>query len=211
MVDNHVACVHDGIISLALHGLWQAKGCKRAYFFTATTTPFHNRFYEVNFKVNSNSIATFQSSSQINDGVVHGSDNIEKLHTSTAEQTLKLISVQVKKIVSNTPVVILIEEMNDKIDTTLDALTKAKGIQYLVATDCVKAKDVKARIAKFNTGVVRIDREVSRGYDLKFAQDSFVIVVVNGTSMQMHELEQAISRGSRSQGIVKGVIIIQDK
>ena len=53
----------------------------------------------------------------------------------------------------------------------------------------MKAKDVKARIAKFNTGVVRIDREVSRGYDLKFAQDSFVIVVVNGASMQMHELE----------------------
>jgi len=39
-----------------------------------------------------------------------------------------LLSAQVKKFVSNTPVVILIEEMHDKIDTTLDSLTKAKGI-----------------------------------------------------------------------------------
>ena len=53
-------------------------------------------------------------------------------------------------------------------------------------------------------------RELCRGYDLKFAQDAYVIVVVNGALMELSEVEQVISRGSRAQGIANGVIIMEN-
>jgi hypothetical protein len=150
MVDFHVACCHDGVLGPSLTGLWSAKSCKRAFFFTATTTQFHERFYEVNFTVKSTDRFSFDSASKINDGVAHGSDNINKVHTTTPDQTLKTLLSTVKGKMASTPVVVLVEKVDEKIDKALDSISKVKNIMCLVAESCEEAIDVKGRVSKFS-------------------------------------------------------------
>ncbi len=104
----------------------------------------------------------------------------------------------------------LVEEDINGLDKNLTSIAKSHKTVYQYVKSCDDAIVVRQQMVSMQLGIVRVEREFLRGYDLKFAQDSFVLVVANGTTLLKNELEQVISRGSRSQGIAKGLIVIQN-
>ena len=78
VIDNHALCCHDGKLGSSMVGLMTLQNTKHAFFFSATTTPFHNKFLKNYFKVQDSDIYHFKSASQVNDNTASNSSNIPK-------------------------------------------------------------------------------------------------------------------------------------
>ena len=96
------------------------------------------------------------------------------------------------------PMVMLVEKTFRHIERDIIGWFKKEKILYESVETEEKAILVRAMVSAESLGCVNVAQNLCRGYDIKFAQDSFVIIVANGGKMKLHELEQIISRGSRS-------------
>lgn len=60
------------------------------------------------------------------------------------------------------------------------------------------AASVRALMKKSTSGIVLITPLYARGYDLKLAEEAFVVVVANDKLLKISDIYQMLGRGSRS-------------
>ena len=73
------------------------------------------------------------------------------------------------------------------------------------------AMTVRASCLNRKKALIRVIRDYSRGYDIKFVSESIVCVFANGSSLTKDEVYQMIGRSSRNQGTYRGAIFMLDE
>lgn len=150
---------------------------------------------------------------EINEGDQANQDqNVTRRVVGSEEAALGIVSDFMKQPL---PLIIFIEYEEQEYDAKLFKLAREHGVTFRAVSTYEQALEAQSGLKKSDTGVVRLARKYSRGFDLKFAKSANVVVIANNAAFGLrcfthNDCLQMFARGCRVQGEQKGTIIFID-
>ena len=86
------------------------------------------------------------------------------------------------------PIICFVEVQDDKFTAFLRECAAQNRVSFYDVFDRQAATLARSMMKKSTSGIVQISPEFARGYDLKLADEAFVVVVANGKSFKISDV-----------------------
>lgn len=211
IIDQHKIILRSEMTSNGeIGGMVAMAQATRLVLLSATFRPHHKQFMRHVLKIEYGHQYEFKNKAQLISSMDPDQLNCKKICSPSVTSFLNFHSKTYDTIAAQKPIICFIEEEDKAIKQWLERLAARVGASFYSISTIGDAKLLREALKDSTRGIMLIESQFARGYDLKMAADGHAVVFANGTQLQPNTIRQMFGRANRSQGEPVGDLIMID-
>lgn len=189
MIDNFKLVLSEQMkASAEIGGMVGITQAKKLILLSATFEPHHKLFMRQVMGIKADRIHEFKNSAQLTSFSDPNELNCPKVAFQSLQGYLDLNGNILEKMAAEKPIICFIEVPDSRFETWLKKIAKKCGAPFYAINSIEEAKQYREALKDSRIGIITINTQFARGFDLKMAQDGYGIVVANGEGLKANQI-----------------------